>query len=611
MKKLLFIPLLFVSFVLSAMPIGEKRARELAVQFFAKTATRATDVKLDLEWAGHDIKQPVTRGSVVDADEALLYIYNRADSEGFVIISGDDSQRPVVAYSHEGSVNVNDMADATRWLLSAWCEQIEAAQEANVPPLNGNIIFDDNGEDIDELLYETAKWNQGEPYNRLSPVYRAGQAPSGCVATAMSIVMRYYMWPDCGVGTTKAYTLDWHPSDVDPSLHQKINIPANELGHKYDWNKMPLRYDRGQYSVAQGDEVAKLMYDVGTVMEMGWAPGGSGAVTGYCASRLPQYFKYGKGAVWIGDGMYSREEWFALLRENLQIYGPMIGAGGGHAYVLDGYDSKGYFHMNYGWGGSSDGYYYLPDNDFTRSMGACFYLEPDRTGTSKPRDRFGMAALGGGDPWYCTVFGLESHTKDIVPNKEIELHRAIYRSDSNGPFTGYFNLVLCDREGNFIETIDENYFENLAPGVDIRDKIASKVVVKREFKEGYRLRYYFKGENPGVWEWLRASNGCDEIVLCASPEEIAERTEFIYDKSTKVLNLWSLIPLTYEVKDANGKVSSSGSVYGGRHYNSRKGPNSEYIKVGAELSFKNYEPGEYTVSLSCGGGRPYNLTIVI
>lgn len=610
MKKLLFIPLLFVSFILSAAPIGEKRARELALEFFAKKATRAADVKLDLEWAGHDINKAVTRGSVVDADEALMYIYNRADAQGFVIISGDDGTRSVVAYSDEGSFEMNDIADATRWMLSAWCDQIEATRAGDIPPLNGGVIFDDDGEVIDELLYETAKWNQGEPYNRLSPVYRAGTSPSGCVATAISIVMRYYQWPDCGVGTTPAYTIHYKNED-NPTLDQDMPIPANELGHMYDWKKLLMKYERGKYTEAQGDEVAKLMYDVGTVMSMGWGPGASGAVTGYSASRLPKYFKYGKGAMWIGDGMYTRKEWFALLRENLQIYGPMVGAGGGHAYVLDGYDNKGYFHLNYGWGGSADGYYYLPDNDFTRSMGALFYLEPDKDGTSKPRDSFGMSALGGGDPWYCTVFGLESEEKDIRQNVAFKLRRAIISNTANGPFTGYFNLVLCDREGNFIEVVDENMFVNLAEGTDVRSMTDETVTIRSEFKEGYRLRYYYKGENPGVWQWVRTSNGCDEIVVCASPEEIQERTEFIYDKAAKVLNLWSLIPLTYEVKDAEGTVKASGSVYGGRHYNSRKGSNSEYIKVGAELNLKNYAAGEYTISLSCGGGRPYNISIVL
>ena len=603
MKKLLFIPLLFVSIVLSAAPIGEKRARELATQFLAKKVTRGASVKLDLEWAGHDIKVATTRGAVVDADEALMYIYNMADDQGFVIISGDDSVRPVIAYSTEGAFDVNDMADATRWMLSTWCEQIETTRAANLPPINGNIIFDDSDNDLEELLYETAKWNQGEPYNRLSPVYQAGRAPSGCVATAICIVMRWHCWPDCGVGTTHGYTL--HPPG-----HEQMVIPANELGRTYDWNKMPLRYDRGKYSEAQANEVAQLMYDVGTVMSMGWAPGGSGAVTAAAPNRLQQFMKYNRGALWFGNGMYSNEEWFAMLRENLQKYGPMLAAGGGHAYVLDGYDNKGYFHMNYGWGGSSDGFYYLPDNGFTKAMGAMFYSEPDKDGTSRARDLFGMSALGGGDPWLCTVFGLESETEDIQPNKPIKLRKCYYRNNANGTFTGYFNLMLCDAEGNFIETIDEHYLEEFPSGERIDHLVAGEVTVRREFKEGYRLRYYYKGENPGEWQWLRADNHCDEIVLCASPDEIQRNTELIYNKSSKVLNMWSLIPLKYEVKDADGNVKTTGFTKGGR-YHTGKYVNNEYVKVGAEINMSNYAAGEYVVSLSCGGGRPYNITIVL
>ncbi|MBO7331915.1 MAG: Spi family protease inhibitor [Alistipes sp.] len=169
MKKLLFIPLLFITVSLSAFPIGEKKAREIATQFFAQTVTRGAAVNLELEWAGVDINAAMTRGAVGDVDEALMYIYNRADSKGFVIVSGDNSTRPIIAYSNEGDFEVGDMPDAARWMLSCWCDQIEASRAANIPPLNGGVIFDDEDDEVDELLYETAKWNQGEPYNRLSP----------------------------------------------------------------------------------------------------------------------------------------------------------------------------------------------------------------------------------------------------------------------------------------------------------------------------------------------------------------------------------------------------------------------------------------------------------
>ena len=129
MKKLLFIPLLFVTFLLSAAPIGEKRARELATQFFAEnTTTRASSVKLSLEWAGDKVENVTTRGAVGDVDEALMYIYNRTDAKGYVVIAGDDSVQPLLAYAHDSSIDMSDMPDAARWLLSCWCEQIAASE---------------------------------------------------------------------------------------------------------------------------------------------------------------------------------------------------------------------------------------------------------------------------------------------------------------------------------------------------------------------------------------------------------------------------------------------------------------------------------------------------
>ena len=600
MKRLLFIPLLFISFILSAAPIGEKRARELAVQFFAKTTTRAADVKLDLEWAGYDINQATTRGAVIDADEALLYIYNRADSEGFVIISGDDSQRPIVAYSNDGYFEVNDIADATRWMLSAWCEQIEAARDANIPPLNGDIIIDDGGgEELDELLYETAKWNQGEPYNRLAPVYQAGRAPSGCVATAISIVMRWHKWPDCGVGTVPAYECKYN--DDDGNLIEKKFIPANELGHTYDWNKMPLKYESGKYTNVQGDEVARLMYDVGTAMSMGYAPGGSGAVTGWMPDRISKYFKYGKGAMWLTNGSYTNEEWFAMLRENMQIYGPMVGAGGGHAYVVDGYDKQGLFHLNYGWGGSADGYYYLPDNDFTRGMGACFYLETDKDGTSKYRDNIAFVTYGWNtaEGWLAGWRGIESADREFKTGVPINLHiheKGMHNA-SPGEFNGEVALVMCDKDGNFKEVVESYQLYNFASGAVLRRN--DKVTVRSEIKEGYRLRYYFKGENPGEWQHVREGGSAIELVLCAGPEEIAENVQFSYDRSSKTFTFYSDMAVKCEIKNSEGQVVGRGTMGG-----------VIYQNEGTTIDMSKQESGEYTVEFSFGGD-PYVIQVVL
>lgn len=617
MKKLLFIPLLFISLSLVASPIGEKKAREIATQFFSKTVTRGASVELDLEWAGHDINVATTRGAVVDADEALMYIYNLSDDGGFVIVSGDDSTRPIIAYSYEGAFEVNDIADATRWMLSAWCDQIEASRAANVPPLNGGVIFDDNDDNVDELLYETAKWNQGEPYNRLSPHYQDGKAPSGCVATAICIVMRHHCWPDCGTGTTPSYVIDREDGKQD------WEVPANELGREYKWNRMPMEYHKGEYSTYEGDAVAELMYDVGTAMSMGWAPGGSGAVTGWMPDRMSKYFKYSKGSRWLGSGSYTEQEWYDILKENLIKYGPMVGAGGGHAYVLDGYDKRDYFHLNYGWGGSADGYYYLPDNDFCRSMGACFYFEPDRDGTSQPRDVCSYVALGTSrlnpdtneNNWMCTWWGLETEATEFKPNVPIPLRRTTGRNGGIGSFTGYVNLVLCDKDGNIVETVEENYYQDLPAGGELwkNSHNEKRVSFKSELKHGYRLRYYFKGENPGEWEWMRdgATGIYTEIVVCASPEEIAENLKMTYDKADKTLKFYSYIALQYEVKDSEGNVKTSGATAGGRYFNTELDAQyTIYHEKGPKIDMSKYEPGEYTISFTCSG-EPYVITVTI
>lgn len=130
MKKIaLLISLMLFCLNLMAAPIGEKRAREIAINFFAQHTTRSTgDINLTLEWAGNSFTQP--QRTSIDADQALLYIYNNLN-RGFVVIAGDDALNPIIAYSFENNLLTDNMAEATEAILDAWCRQVAASRRAS------------------------------------------------------------------------------------------------------------------------------------------------------------------------------------------------------------------------------------------------------------------------------------------------------------------------------------------------------------------------------------------------------------------------------------------------------------------------------------------------
>ena len=169
MKKILVIPLLFIAVVLSAAPIGENRAKEIALSFFAKSATRSATPAVELEWAGDDVTAVKGKfnASATNLGASLLYIYNRTDAKGYVVVAGDDTVRPIIAFSHENSIDVTNLPAGARAMLSAWCKQVAASRAGQRAATRTSTTDDGVGQVV--VKYNTAQWNQGTPFNNYAP----------------------------------------------------------------------------------------------------------------------------------------------------------------------------------------------------------------------------------------------------------------------------------------------------------------------------------------------------------------------------------------------------------------------------------------------------------
>jgi len=272
-------------------------------------------------------------------DNKEYYVFGNRSGVGFVVVAGDDALPSVLGYSTNSSFTPSCLSPELKaWLegYALWVQQVRKGTvqhheqllrdpNAAVEPLLGNLI-----------------WGQGWPYNNKTP------GLTGCVATAITQIMRYYAWPKRGRGVVKF-----------KESEQTLDLST----HTYAWDKMLNSYT-SPTTPEQQDAVATLMHDFGRAAQMNYSGGGSGATSINAFTALIRNFDYSKTLRRVEQIHYSFRDWQALLLSELQAKRPVYYSGNTynnqpHAFVCDGYDGKGYFHFNWGGNGASDGFFAL------------------------------------------------------------------------------------------------------------------------------------------------------------------------------------------------------------------------------------------------------------
>ena len=367
MKKLavLFLALTLGLASVMANPVDVEKAKLVGKNFVASTfSSHRQDADLQLVYTGMS-----ARG------EACFYVFNVGDS-GFVILSADDRFRPITGYSDEGAFATENRSPELDFYLA---KIIEARTSANVvlyddavdewqSLLDGNGPFSRNGGKGAYYLCET-KWNQNSPYNLYAP--EAGSGPggrcyAGCVATAMSQVMRYWSQPIQGSGSHSYYS-------------NYGSLSANFGATTYNWEHMPFHINTAS-PTEDIEAVALLMYHCGVAVNMGFSPSGSGAYSEDVPGAIQSYFGYASQAQLRYRNSYSLHDWKDLLKGQFDLGWPVYYSGysdsGGHAFVCDGYDDNDLFHFNWGWGGSSDGWFVVDEIDYSNWAGTIVNYVP-------------------------------------------------------------------------------------------------------------------------------------------------------------------------------------------------------------------------------------------
>lgn len=273
------------------------------------------------------------------------YIYNDARGQGFVIVSGDDQMGEVLGYSREGCLDTLNVNPCVKLLLSGYRQTFEVLKEGKVKVLSKprTGLY---SKTVAPML--KSKWGQSYPFNA-----KTGYDYSGCVATAVAQMMYYHQWPAKGQGKNE-YVVTYYQTKKSADFSQS----------HYDWSNMlpDYRYPV-QATPAQIDAVALLMSDVGVASFMQYTPSASGTQGVFAYQALQKYFDY--SAAYVTKAVEGPGRFAEILRQELlngcpvYLEGRPAGSASGHAWVTDGFDENGLFHMNFGWEGQGDAYYSL------------------------------------------------------------------------------------------------------------------------------------------------------------------------------------------------------------------------------------------------------------
>lgn len=352
-KLLLLLNLLLLATVIKAAPVSKTEAQKKALQFISGklAAARGTSVNtpnLQLEATGGD----------------NYYVFNVVQQQGFVIVSGDDRAPEILGYSDEGPFDANNIPDNMKVWLEGYALAIQELK--NIPDIaeaRGAVRTPKNKWAAIDPLIKT-KWDQGKPYNGKLPKFiDKSDCVTGCVATAMAQVLYYvasqndFTFP---VGTIKA--IPGYECSTNWGSYGIVRVPEVPITN-FKWNEMKFVYSNAEVD----DAVAELMLSCGASVNMDYRNqnnGGSSASASNVPYAFKTYFGFDDGIKYIQRDNYSIDEWENIIYEEIAnerpvLYGGQKSSGSGHEFICDGYDGNGLFHFNWGWGGSSNGFFVL------------------------------------------------------------------------------------------------------------------------------------------------------------------------------------------------------------------------------------------------------------
>lgn len=446
-KKTLALALLLLPTAMAwAGNVSEAEALKMAQQFLDKRGTGAT---IQPKMAA---KGP--RRAVATAAPSDYYVFNVGSNDGFVIVSGDDRTVDILGYADSGTFDQENVPDGLRYLLDGYAEQMAWLDARQVKRTAASSASSPARSPIAPLI--ASHWDQRAPYNNLCPEINGEKTVTGCVATSMAQLMYYHQWPEGSSEAVPGYTTS------TAKIVQDDLVPT-----QFGWSSMTTTYSSDAVGTA-ADEVAKLMKYCGWALNMDYGTDVSSAYSEAIPDALKTYFGYDGGVRHAYRRCYSYMEWVDLIYSELANNRPVAlggqSMGGGHSFVCDGYDTDDYFHINWGWGGDSDGYFRLSLlNPYEQGIGGSSTLDGFSFGQNAV---IGIQPPVSGNKDYClSLEGLRlssstSTSQTFTRNGEgnftdIALYFQVYNYHYGSNSFDYA-VQLVDANGNAVHTLSES-----------------------------------------------------------------------------------------------------------------------------------------------------------
>lgn len=408
--------------------------------------------------------------------EAAAYMFQVGSDGGYVLVSAEDNTRTILAYSTEGAFDANDIPENMQTWLQHYAEQIAYAASlhktastitvadapVDITDATGNLAVDEAGmakagiprtaRSISPLLGNIA-WNQASPFWNQCPLDSDNRrCYTGCVATATAQVMRYWRTPVQGSGS---HSYEWTRKNGTTRT-----LSANFSESYYDWDNMLGKYT-GSYTNNQANAVAKLMSDIGIASDMSYGSDASGTQSEKAAQAMYMYFGYDAAmeSIWadyLGNQEFAQQMYNELSNNRPVLLGGSTTKNEGHAFVCDGYDGQQFFHINWGWSGSQNGYFALTALDpeeqgaggaasgegFSVNVSAIIGIQPDKGGHARP------AVLGTKGIYVASNTTTTRSATTKISMNQLQNIGLMDWSD------GYLGIGVFDANDNFIDWFD-------------------------------------------------------------------------------------------------------------------------------------------------------------
>jgi hypothetical protein len=497
--KLLSLILLIVTFSLFGKPVDENRAKIVGLNFLHyKTNSNVLKNASELQ---------LTYKVNSTNEQVAFYVFN-VGTIGYVIVAGDDTVTPILGYSDQGNfISENIPSNVKKWLENYKKEiifiiendikaTVEINKEWNLQQANNKSNNTTLSVNVVSPLIQT-RWDQSPYVNALCPFDNTynQRTVTGCPATAMAQIMKYWNYPANGTGFN-SYN---HPT--------YNTLSANFANTTYQWSSMP------NIVSSPNNAVATLMYHCGVAVEMLYGVAATGGSSSYvinsyspsvdqtCENAFKTYFGYNASTLQgVQRVNYTDSNWINLLKNELNLSRPIqyagIGGGGGHTWVCDGYDNNNFFHMNWGWGGNSDAYFLLDT------------LNPGTLGTGGGSGGFtsDQQALIGIQPPSSAISYNITLNNNVTPSlSTIGYGNAFSVStnisnDGTNSFTGDYTIGIFDSNNNFIDYVETKTNYTLQGGYTYsNDLVFSNSGLFSMLPGTYKLYVYYRATG-GNWK---------------------------------------------------------------------------------------------------------------